>query len=271
MSEGDNLLLSGNDDESDTYFNTKTIFMEVHQHQHTERKKWTHYFWEFFMLFLAITAGFFVENLRELYIEKHREKQFIRSIAEDLRLDIHNMDSLIDARNRRMEMIDSLTLLLKTPNPDEYGNEVYYYARWLTYSLMFINNDRTIQQLKNGGNLRLIRNQEVSNKIMDYDQQFRFVLVVHERENSILLDYIKSLRTLFDSGEFDRMLKKGTGFNKPTDNPKLLSKEKAKLQELQGIIHFLKATNTYLLSWLNQQEKRAHTTLDIINKDYHLE
>ena len=36
--------------------------MEVHSHTHTPRKKWTHYFWEFFMLFLAVTLGFFVEK-----------------------------------------------------------------------------------------------------------------------------------------------------------------------------------------------------------------
>ncbi len=28
--------------------------MEVHHHSHTARKKWTHYFWEFLMLFLAM-------------------------------------------------------------------------------------------------------------------------------------------------------------------------------------------------------------------------
>ena len=28
--------------------------MEVHAHTHTERKKWTHYFWESLMLFLAV-------------------------------------------------------------------------------------------------------------------------------------------------------------------------------------------------------------------------
>ena len=28
--------------------------MEIHAHTHTPRKKWTHYFWEFFMLFLAV-------------------------------------------------------------------------------------------------------------------------------------------------------------------------------------------------------------------------
>lgn len=28
--------------------------MEVHAHSHTPRRKWTHYLWEFIMLFLAI-------------------------------------------------------------------------------------------------------------------------------------------------------------------------------------------------------------------------
>ena len=38
--------------------------MEVHAHtqpdfhQGKHRKKWTHYFWEFFMLFLAVFCGF---------------------------------------------------------------------------------------------------------------------------------------------------------------------------------------------------------------------
>jgi hypothetical protein len=46
------------------------VLMEVHAHTHTPRKKWTHYFWEFFMLFLAVTLGFLVENWREHFVEK---------------------------------------------------------------------------------------------------------------------------------------------------------------------------------------------------------
>ena len=53
--------------------------MEVHHHAHNAdghrgKKKWTHYLWEFLMLFLAVTLGFFVENQREHYIEHKREK-----------------------------------------------------------------------------------------------------------------------------------------------------------------------------------------------------
>ena len=48
--------------------------MEVHHHAHTARKKWTHYFWEFLMLFLAVFCGFMAEYQLEHTIEHQREK-----------------------------------------------------------------------------------------------------------------------------------------------------------------------------------------------------
>ena len=59
--------------------------MEVHHHSHPAhggtgtRKKWTHYFWEFLMLFLAVFCGFLAEYQLEHKIEKDRGKQYIRS------------------------------------------------------------------------------------------------------------------------------------------------------------------------------------------------
>jgi hypothetical protein len=44
--------------------------MEVHAHTHTQRKKWSHYLWEFLMLFLAVFCGFLAENIREHGVEK---------------------------------------------------------------------------------------------------------------------------------------------------------------------------------------------------------
>ncbi|HKB45173.1 MAG TPA: hypothetical protein VKC90_12315, partial [Chitinophagaceae bacterium] len=58
--------------------------MEVHAHSHTARKKWYHYFWEFFMLFLAVSLGFFVENLRERITETHRENEFAKALYTEL-------------------------------------------------------------------------------------------------------------------------------------------------------------------------------------------
>ena len=58
------------------FLNTKpqSEQMEVHNHTHTARKKFKHYAFKFFMLFLAVTAGFLTENLREHYEEHNRVK-----------------------------------------------------------------------------------------------------------------------------------------------------------------------------------------------------
>jgi len=64
-----------------------TRIMEVHHHSHTARKKWTHFLWEFLMLFLAVFCGFLAENQREHYVEHQREKQFMKSLTEDLERD----------------------------------------------------------------------------------------------------------------------------------------------------------------------------------------
>ena len=50
--------------------------MEVHHPHHSDhQKKWSELLLEFFMLFLAVTLGFFAENIRESIAAKHRKKK----------------------------------------------------------------------------------------------------------------------------------------------------------------------------------------------------
>ena len=73
--------------------------MEVHAHTHTARKKWTHYFWEFLMLFLAVFCGFLAEYKLEHTIEHQREEQYMRSMIEDLKSDIGMLEKNVSLSN----------------------------------------------------------------------------------------------------------------------------------------------------------------------------
>jgi hypothetical protein len=246
--------------------------MEVHAHSHTTRKKWTHYLFEFLMLFLAVFAGFLAENQREHFVEGQREKQYIRSYLEDLKADINQLDSLVSRRLYRKKMIDSLNYMLDTPDPDIYGKQIYYYSRWLTIAVHFFNNDRTIQQLKNGGNLRLIRKQKVSDAIMAYDGQVRWITVVIGREQEYLLEYVKRMEELFDSRVFNKMAIEGAfGFKMPEGEPHLLKKDKLTIQLFLNKLHFLGSANLYLLMTFQQLLNKAQQTKGAIEKEYHLE
>src|SRR6187401_3270013 len=102
--------------------------MEVHHHSHTARKKWTHYFWEFFMLFLAVTLGFLVENMREHYVEHAREKQFIQSLFNDLKADTANITRIINARTTKEHALDSLSYMMNSVSPGDFAKRIYLYA-----------------------------------------------------------------------------------------------------------------------------------------------
>jgi hypothetical protein len=152
--------------------------MEVHHHAHTSRKKWTHYFWEFFMLFIAVTLGFFVENQREHYIEHKRGEQYLKSFVEDLKTDTAGFSTIIRTYQIKEADLDhlyicydSISLALK---PSECLKKIY--AATIGYPDL-IYTDRTLQQLKNAGGLRLIEEKD-ADSIIIYDQLLRYLVKV---------------------------------------------------------------------------------------------
>jgi hypothetical protein len=245
--------------------------MEVHAHTHTARKKWTHYFWEFFMLFLAVTLGFMVENQREHFIEHSREKQFIRSITEDISSDIHMLDSIIITRKNMDKLMDSLLYTMNYTDPRQHGNEIYYYTRWIPRTFRFYTNDRTISQLKNAGNWRLIRNSNVSERLSTYDNLVSTLTAyIEEREESLVLILYQSINKMFDSKVFESMLS-GLSFNRPQNNPQLLTYDKSTLNEFCNRVHFRKNSNFYFIQVAGKLLTEAHQTLDLIKREYHME
>ena len=88
--------------------------MEVHHHAHTPRKKWTHYFWEFLMLFLAVFCGFLAENQREHMVEHAREKQYMQSMLVDLAADTARFDRGVPLREARIRSIDTVFMFFNS-------------------------------------------------------------------------------------------------------------------------------------------------------------
>jgi hypothetical protein len=60
--------------------------MEVHHHSN-HPKKWKEYISEFFMLFMAVFAGFLAESYLEYRAERHKELDYLVSLVSDLRID----------------------------------------------------------------------------------------------------------------------------------------------------------------------------------------
>ena len=198
--------------------------MEVHAHSHTAdpdpstssghrgRKKWTHYFWEFLMLFLAVFCGFMAENFREHQVEHQREKQFMKSMLEDLRADSLKLTQMMEFFETVKIKYDSVSNLLSHHADKRRLLRAYRIIAELDDIVNFNYTNRTVSQLKNAGGFRIIRKQDVARDIVDYDAfvinnfshgQDDYQLFFHELE--------KLKHTVFDYNVINRMGRWGVG------------------------------------------------------------
>jgi len=245
--------------------------MEVHAHTHSERKKWTHYFWEFLMLFLAVFCGFLAEYQLEHKIEKNREKQFINSLINDIKADTGRLNAILINRTAREARLDSLALLLNNFSPQNYTREIYFFAVTATRSnsVRFIPNDGTMQQLKNSGGLRLIRNHKVADSIAKYDVTIRFLLRQGEVEETLINDYREAASNIFDARIFDLMLDSNNNVTRLIEGtPKLLPFTQKELEHWNYRTYSMKALNRAIRRDARIFLQQAINILNTLEKEY---
>ncbi len=245
--------------------------MEVHAHSHTPRKKWTHYFWEFLMLFLAVFCGFLAEYKLEHVIENQREKKYIVSLIKDVELDIASLENSYELRIVQLSYFDSLGSLLKQ-NYKNQMNDFYFYARHLTRSTLFRYHDRTIQQLKNSGNLRLIRSTDAADSITVYDNEaIKTILVQQDTEEEFRKDIAYKLAgKVVDAVVWDEMNDSNSKIRRPVDNPSLITRDPILINELHFKVVHMKATLLFTNRYVKRAITSAHNLIELLKKEYHL-
>ena len=249
--------------------------MEVHHHSHTSRKKWSHYFWEFFMLFFAVFCGMLAEYKLEHIIEHQREKKYIRSLIKDVELDIASLQRSFEFKNLQISYFDSLKSLLKAGYKNHL-NDVYFYARHITrYGGIggFEYHDRTIQQLKNSGNLRLIRNQDAADSITVYDNERIKRLLIQQEGETELRRYISHnlIGKIFDPFAWHDMTDSSGKISRSVNNPSLFTNDPALLNEFGFKVVTLRgnlaATNRVIATTIIS----AKNLIELLKKEYQLE
>jgi hypothetical protein len=246
--------------------------MEVHAHAHTPRKKWTHYLWEFLMLFFAVTLGFFVENQREHMVEYKREKEYMKSMLEDLKQDTVEFSRgtrSIDQYFSRV-LAKSTKLLYGENFSDSSIREMYDTVAKSIRFFTITFQENTVTQLKNSGNLRLIRNKELTDSLAKYwngcDYLKNTLIASYEltRLNSKELIYSIFNYSYFENNSPTEHLRKNASL-------KLMSNDRLQFIKLGN---YLSNLHTQLSGSIFQRLKdldlKASQLITLIQKEYHL-
>jgi hypothetical protein len=223
----------------------KTDNMETHHRsQLHETKKWKAYFLEFVMIFLAVTMGFFAENIREGITNHRKEKHYLQSLAEDIKSDTAQLVQYIRFKKNVMNYCDSLLFIISHTNVFKNSNGFYNYSREMARYVRYYPADRTIGQLKNAGNMQLITNWNLSNAIADYYSKNKFMEEIDQELNDETTRYRRYLIDLLDLSSYDQSNTPGSFMsnNIQTDgNPAFISNDPAKLKVIYNEVFALKA------------------------------
>jgi hypothetical protein len=213
--------------------------MEVHAHTHTARKKWTHYLWEFLMLFLAVFCGFLAENFREHQVEHQRAEKYVQSLIQDLETDTAHLEIYINVRKEKRIMMDSLLMLLSTGKHKQFGNEAYFFARHIFNGPPFVSTDGTMQQLKNAGNLRLIKKENIINNILGYDASVKELKEWDESDTRIRTTFREIGGSVFNADQLYKAMDSNFKFVRPTTNPQLITDNPVAINTIAFQIQYL--------------------------------
>lgn len=255
--------------------NQETENMEVHHHpdlQH-KQKKWKEYFLEFFMIFLAVTMGFIAENIREHFVLKKQEKEYMISLVRDLNSDIDGLTKSEASVTRYVHSADSIFSLFKNADFKNTSNDIYYFGRIIALRNLWRSNDGTIQQLNYSGGLRLIENKRVVDGIQGYIDKLKVLSQYLTLEDAQLSEYRKAMNNVFSGFVLNDMLDMQTGIAAThlNYNPKLQSTAKNDINDLAVQIALVKTNRVNQLIIMKDLKTEASSIIKLINKEYSLE
>ena len=251
--------------------------MEVHAHTHTARKKWTHYFWEFLMLFLAVFCGFLAENQREHFIEGKREKKYIQNLLQDLARDTANYATTIAARFEKERESFQLVTMLYSPDRNKHLHELYFFARGMTrLNAIFFPTVATMNQLKNSGALRLIKSTEIADSIVAYNAAVEAFVQTQQTEISTRNLFRDVVGNIFDASVFLSMIDSTPQSQEqvivpPSFVKPLITENQQTINHLCTIVHYIYSSSIINRTYSVKYKAQATRLIDLLKKEYHLQ
>ena len=153
--------------------------MEVHHHPdlHHKKKNFKEYFLEFLMIFLAVTMGFFAENIREHFSTNEIVMQLTKQMVQELKKDTANLNRSIADQTDLRKKADSVFYMLQKPLDQIDVKKLQHLIVSCFAISPFTPSSGALTSIKNQLNLKQFSRSIISNYITDYDDEKNSVKV----------------------------------------------------------------------------------------------
>ena len=252
--------------------------MEVHHHTHTdtthsgkERKKFTHYLWEFLMLFLAVFCGFLAENFREGLIIKEKAHHYMENMVADLKADIAAFDTTTSYMQLWHDHLDSalgipVDRLRNINSQDTFFYHFYPFYSWAPY---LEQSDNTISQLKAGG-FNLIHDQNTIDSINAINDFYKGLKFSIEYNLTAYWDAAKKAQEIMKLPPPATVIEDAIPRSIPTNAEIFMRFDPQTIQQLYNKLGNVKASLMTCIIFQKQYCQQATRLLAYLTTKYHL-
>ena len=163
-------------------------------HRHIKSAK--EYILDLSIIFVAIMLGFIVNDARESYVERSKEKEYARLLYNDLKTDMSAIQQTISNKEWIEAKYDSAENILATKDIREYNEFIYYVERYISNNSEFTPRDNTMQQSWHPGNYNASKSLRLHNEFAGYYQhynQYKAIENSYESFNENNLNGIESI------------------------------------------------------------------------------
>ena len=260
--------------------------METHAH-HLHKAPgsgWKHYFFEFFMLFLAVFCGFLVENWREHRVEQERAKELALNLYKEIISDSISVQQRISVRKIKESECTYFISYVKDSDLVYLSDHFYPAFSWAliqTQRIYFEPNDGILTQLRNSGELRYFKSSELQVAVGKLGVEVANVRNRNEKEQSFVEMYARpfSLK-YYDFNWFESLTNRGNLelYNALIQNKKVAVKgkipnlDKFDRKEAENVVsYYLLMLRATRMAQYSGYAAINHDLLQILRKEYSLE
>ena len=229
------------------------------------------------MLFLAVFCGFLAEYQLEHKIEKDREKDYMKGMLADLSSDTSQLNEVLSFSLTISKGLDSLSQNLYQVASVK-KNTADIYRQFGTYTRRFAVrfSDQTGTQLRNSGQLRLIRKNKVVSQISQYWMMSSQIENIQDRIEQLSDQISYESDGIINSSYFGEFTKQGSWtevwFIKVLPGAELMNTEKNKLISLANKLSRMKRRiSSFYQPNLSLQKNNAVNLITLIKKEYGLD
>jgi hypothetical protein len=264
--------------------------MEVHHHSKAGKKHFKEYFLEFVMLFLAVTLGFFAENIRENFTEKRQLHEYMDQMVENLKADTLRYSQAIHSNVTSFALLDSLRRQITDAATGRQNIRLLYYD-YISFGNRGFSEvlvkDAAMVQMKSSGAMRLIENKNLTGQILEYYDRWAIALKIYQEQSEDLQKICnQNCNQFFDSQYFDYLIshEPSTSFNVDTailsrieqikqtsQHLELLNTNSIDLRKLNNTISDLEKGIYSNQLFIKHNKKFAESLISSIRKEYKLE